>query len=69
MFLPAGRADLTEVLDWLTQPHWLFTEEGDTVAIAEVDRRDDQKICYSGTPEGRDLLDCIYPEWNRIFMD
>ncbi len=69
VFLPAARGDLTEVLDWLTQPHWLFTEEGDTIAIAEVDRRDDQKICYSGTPEGRELLDCIYPEWNRIFMD
>ena len=71
VFLPTGREDLVSILEFLAQPHWLYAEDGATIAIAaEVeDRRDEHKRCFAGTPEGRELLDCIYPDWHRIFMD
>jgi ferredoxin len=69
VFLPADREDLIGILDWFTKPHWLYTEDGDTVAIAEEYSRDDQKVCVSSTNEGRALLDCIFAEWHRIWMD
>lgn len=69
VFLPIGREDLIAVLEWLSKPHWLFTEDGDTVAIAEEYSRDEHKVCFSSTQEGRALLDCIFADWKRIWMD
>lgn len=69
VFLPAGRQDLREILNRFCQPHWLYNLEGDTVAIAEVSSEDEFKVCYVSTPAGRALLDCIYPGWQRIWMD
>jgi len=69
VFLPTGRQDLIDILEWFTRPDWLYSEEGETVPIARLAARDDDKVKYVATPEGRDLLDCIYPEWKRIWMD
>ena len=69
VFLPVARKDLQEIMAWFGQPHWLYTEEGATVAIAGEVSRDEHKIKYIATTEGRELLDCIFPEWKRIFMD
>jgi len=69
VFLPSGREDLIAILEWLAKPHWLYTEDGDTIAIAEEYSRDEQKVCYSSTNEGRALLDCMFADWDRIWMD
>lgn len=67
--LPTGRKDLNEILTWFTQPSWLFSEDGDTVAIAELVGTEDGIATFVATDDGRELLDCIFPEWKRIFMD
>lgn len=69
VFLPSSRPDLCEIMDWLTQPNWLFSEDGETIAIASITRRDEQKVCYTAAPDGHELLDCIFDDWQRIFMD
>ncbi|MEW4488659.1 4Fe-4S binding protein [Thalassoglobus sp. JC818] len=69
VFLPQQREDLHEILNHFTVPSWLFSEDGETVAIAEVSESDNDLVCYNATEQGRDLLDCIYDEWDRIFMD
>lgn len=69
VFLPIAREDLIEILDWLCKSDWLYTEEGDTVAIAEETSRDDEKACFTATYEGRELLDCIFDDWQRVWMD
>lgn len=69
VFLPASRQDLLDIMNWWSQPHWLFTEDGDTVAVAEEYERDEFKVVYSATKEGRALLDCMFEDWQRIFMD
>ena len=57
------------MLNWFLKPQWLFSEDGETVAIADVYERDDEKIRFVATPSGRALLDVIFPHWDRIFMD
>lgn len=69
VFVPTRRQDLVDILTWLTQPQWLFTEDGDTVAIAEEYDRDEDKVRFDATPEGQALLDVIFPDWRRIWMD
>jgi len=69
VFLPIGRDDLISILDWFTKAEWLFSEDGETIAIAEVTMRDDEKVCYSTSANGHELLDCIFDDWQRIFMD
>ncbi len=69
VFLPVARQDLIDVLAWFGRPDWLYSEDGETVPIAREVFRDDEKVKFVATSEGRDLLDCIYPDWKRIFMD
>ena len=69
VFVPTGREDLVEILGWLCKSDWLYSEDGDTVAIAEETDRDDEKIRFSATEEGWALLDCMFAGWQRIWMD
>jgi ferredoxin len=69
VFLPTRREDLCGVLHWFTLPQWLYSEDGQTVSLAAESDRNDQKVCYVATDEGRALLDCIFPGWHRMFMD
>ncbi|MCA9046035.1 MAG: hypothetical protein KDA69_17030, partial [Planctomycetaceae bacterium] len=69
VFVPTSRQDMIDIFNWLGKSDWLYSEDGDTVAIVEEASRDEHKICFEATAEGRELLDCIYPGWHRIFMD
>ena len=69
VYVPIQREDLQEILEWLVKPNWLFNAEGDTIAIIDEYSRDEFKICYVATEDGRTLLDCMYPGWERIWMD
>jgi hypothetical protein len=69
VFLPVKRQDLVDVLGWFLKPHWLYSEDGETIAIADEYQRDEDKVRFVATPAGRDLLDVIFPKWDRIFMD
>ena len=57
------------MVTWFTKPSWLFSEDGETVAIAELVANEDGYAKFVATPDGRALLDCVYSEWKRIFMD
>lgn len=67
--IPTGRQDLIDILTWFTRPSWLYSEDGSTVAIADEYERDEDKVRFVATPSGRELLDVIFPTWQRIFMD
>lgn len=67
--LANNREDLKAVLEWFRKPDWLYSEEGATVAIVGETTQDEYRTTYFATDEGRDLLDCIFPQWSRIFMD
>jgi ferredoxin len=69
VFVPTNRPDLLEILSWYGRPDWLYSEDGDTVAIATEISRDDEKVRFSATEGGWALLDCIFDEWHRVWMD
>ncbi len=69
VFLPTERKDLVEILTWFQRPDWLYTEEGDTVRLLTEADRSESLIRYDATDEGRDLLDCIFEGWDRIWFD
>jgi len=69
VFLPAKRQDLIDHVNWFLKPNWLYSEDGETVAIADVYQHDEDKVRFVATPAGRELLDVIFPQWDRIFMD
>lgn len=69
VFLPSGRQDLIDILNWFTQDKWLFSEDGQTIAIAKLAYQDDEKVCFVSTEPARDLLDCVFEDWQRIWMD
>lgn len=68
-YLPTARQDIVDIVSWLAKPHWLFTEEGDTVAIAERVECENGIAKFVATDDGRELLDCIFTGWSQIFMD
>lgn len=69
VYLPKKRQDLIDIVIWFTKDKWLYSEDGQTIAIARVTLEDEEKICFSCTPEARDLLDCMFDGWERIWMD
>jgi ferredoxin len=69
VYLPTRRQDLVDIVTWFTKPNWLFTEDGDTIALAEIYSQDEEKIRFVATPQARDLLDCMFEGWDRIWMD
>lgn len=69
VFIPTKRQDLIDIVTWFTKPDWLYTEDGETVVLVNRVAEDGDKIQFDATPEGRALFDCIFPGWQRIFMD
>jgi len=69
VFIPTNRKDLLDIMAWFAKPDWLYSEEGETVPIAKETSRDEFMVKFDATGEGRELLDCIFPGWKRIWMD
>lgn len=69
VFLPPGREDLQEILGWFQKPDWLFSADGETIAILGSEERGEFTIRYDATDDARELLDCIFSGWERIWMD
>ena len=68
VFLPADRQDLQQILAWYERPEWYYGE-GETCRIVEETARSDHYVLYRATPEGRAVLDVIFPEYGKIFLD
>jgi ferredoxin len=68
VFLPAGETALHEILDHLEQPVWFWDEDRNVALIEEAARNEDY-VRYQATPHGRDVLDVIYEDYWRIFLD
>lgn len=69
VWLPKARQDLIDILMWFTKDSWLYSEDGSTIAIATITVDDAEKLCFQCTPPARDLLDCMFEGWSRIWMD
>ena len=68
VFLPNEEEALTQVLTFLQQPAWMYSDE-DKCRIVDDGESGEGYVRYTTTNEGRALLDVIFQDYNRIFMD
>ena len=69
VFLTDDLPDLQKVFAALQEEAWMYSEADNIRIVAEQSEAGEGFIRYSATEEGRDLLDCMYRNWHRIFMD
>ena len=68
VFLPDDDEQLNGYMKYLQETAWMYSEDAN-VAIVHDGEPDERHIRYGATEEGRDLLDVIYRDYRRIFMD
>lgn len=69
VFLPTAEEPLHKYFHILQEEAWMYSEE-DNIRIVQAETESGEGfIRYRATPEGRDLLDCMFRGYKRIFMD
>ncbi len=66
--VPIDDESIQNYIKWLQDPVWMFSED-EKVAIVAEEIRFDCFIRYHASEDGRELLDCIFEDYERIFMD
>jgi len=69
VFLPAAEESLHKIFHLLQEDAWMYSDD-DNVRIVKADAETGEGfVRYRATEEGRDLLDCMFRDYQRIFMD
>ncbi|MBW3539844.1 MAG: 4Fe-4S binding protein [Planctomycetes bacterium] len=68
VFLPSSEPALIEIVGRFEQPVWYY-DEGQKVQLVRETSRTGDYVRYGATPEGRDVLDVVFQDWDRIFLD
>jgi ferredoxin len=68
IFLPEDDETLSGYVKAFQEVAWMYSEE-DKVAILHEGEPSEKVIRYRATEEGRELLDCMFADYDRIFMD
>lgn len=69
VFLPADEKDLHKVFQLLQEVAWMYSEEDNIQIVSSETEAGEGFVCYRATEAGRDLLDVIFKNYSRIFMD
>ncbi len=69
VFLPHSEPDLHKYLERLQELAWMYSETDNIRIVDAVVGQGEGYLQYSATEEGRDLLDVIFRNYGRIFMD
>ena len=69
VFIPADDDALREIFGWLQEEVWMYSE-ADNIQLAQTETEiGEGYVRYRSTDPARDLLDVIYRDYHRIFMD
>ena len=68
VFLPADVPELQQTFTWLQQPQWYYGDEARVPLIHETERTENY-VRYRATPEGRAVLDVVFEDYGKIFLD
>ena len=69
VFLPESEPKLHQYLERLQEPAWMYSEADNIRIVSPEVMPGEGYLRYSATEEGRDLLDVIFRNYGRIFMD
>lgn len=68
VFLPADATDLQQIMQWFEREEWYY-DDNVRCRIVEQVARDDNYIRYCATSQGRDVLDVVFEDYQRVFLD
>ncbi len=69
VFIPADEAALHQIFGVLQQEAWMYSEEDNIRLVAAETQTGEGFVRYAATEPARDLLDVIFQDYQRIFMD
>lgn len=69
VFLPADEKELHKVFQLFQEVAWMYSEEDNIQIVSSETEAGEGFVCYRATEPGRDLLDVIFKQYGRIFMD
>lgn len=69
VFLPAAEEALHKIFHVLQENAWMYSEEDNIRIVQEHVETGDGFVRFRATEEGRALLDCMFQDYQRIFMD
>ncbi|MCP4172587.1 MAG: hypothetical protein GY758_17645 [Fuerstiella sp.] len=69
VFIPADDEAMHGYFHILQEESWMYSEEDNVGFVQENVDKGDDAFRYSATTAGRDLLDVIFNDYERIFMD
>lgn len=69
VFIPSGEEAMHGFFHILQEEAWMYSEEDDVRFVQEEISSTEDYVRYSATEPGRDLLDVIFQDYQRIFMD
>jgi len=69
VFIPTEEESLHKIFHILQEESWMYSEEDNVQFVLEEVKTGEGFVHYSATEPGRDLLDVIFQDYQRIFMD
>ncbi|MCP4171786.1 MAG: hypothetical protein GY758_13540 [Fuerstiella sp.] len=69
VFIPATEESMHGYFHILQEESWMYSEEDNVCFVQEDVEKGEDAVCYQATAAGRDLLDVIFHDYQRIFMD
>jgi hypothetical protein len=69
VFLPASEKDLHRIFHLFQEEAWMYSEADNVRIVSPEVQEGEGFVRFRATEEGRELLDCMYRDWKRIFMD
>jgi len=69
VFIPVSEDAMHGYFHILQEEAWMYSEEDNVRFVQDETSGTDDYVRYSATEPGRDLLDVIFQDYKRIFMD
>lgn len=69
VFIPADESALHEIFGFLQEEAWMYSEEDNIRLVEEETDTGEGFVRYRATEPARDLLDVVFRDYERIFMD
>lgn len=69
VFIPEAEEEMNKYFAYLQEDAWMYSEEDNISIVCEETEKGEGFIRYRATEPARDLLDCVFDGYERIFMD
>lgn len=69
VFLPEGEEDLLNLMPYFQAADWYYGDEERCRLVEEDVERSSGSVRFRATPEGRAVLDVVFEDYSRLFMD